>query len=53
MLGDPADGSRRRLGQPGDADIGERNDDAASVGAGIRSSNQAFIDQPGDPAGHA
>jgi hypothetical protein len=53
ILRDAAGVSRHGLREPGDAGIGERNDDAPSVGIGFGPTNQAFIDQPGDPTGHS
>ena len=44
ILRDPAGVGRHALGQPCDAGIGEGNHDAPSVGAGVRSTNEAFID---------
>ncbi len=50
---DPASVNRHGLLQPGDARIGERNDDAAPVGVRVDSTNETGIDQPGDSARHA
>ena len=52
-LRDAARVNRRRLGQAGHAGIGQAHDDAAGVRCGVRASNEAFVDQPGDPPRHA
>src|SRR5207237_9963436 len=53
MPRDSADVGRHGLGEPSLAHVGERNDNAPPVGTGVRSADQAIIDEPGDAAGHA
>jgi hypothetical protein len=53
ILTDPAGVGRHGLRQSCDATIRERNHDAPSVGAGVRSTNEAFINPSGDSASHA
>src|SRR5438093_1677556 len=53
QLRDPADMDGRRLGEAGDAGLGERHHDTAGVGTRSVSADEAFIDQPGDATGYA
>ena len=53
MPGDPAHVDRHGLGQARDPGIRQGNHDASGIGIGVGPPNQAFVDQPGDTAGHA
>jgi hypothetical protein len=44
---------RSGLGEAGHSGVGQLNDDATSVRAGVRSPDEAFFDQPGDTPRHA
>jgi hypothetical protein len=50
---DAAQVDRSSLGEACQARVGQRDDDTASVSVGVRSSDEAFLDQAGDTAGHA
>src|SRR5207247_4964311 len=52
-IGDPAPVDRRRLGQAGDARIGQYDHDTTSVCIGVGSTNEALVNQPRDTASHA
>src|SRR5207302_8494552 len=49
---DPAQVDGSGLGEARYAGVGQRDDDAACVCIGVGSPDEAFIDQPGDTAGH-
>src|SRR5437899_5773416 len=50
---DPAQVDRSGLGEARHAGVGQRDDDTACVRIGVGSPDEAFLDQPGDTAGHA
>ncbi len=52
-IGNPAQVDRRRLGQAGHARIGQYDHDTTSVGIGVGSTNEAFVNQPRDTTSHA
>ncbi len=52
QLRDPAQVDRR-LAHAGDAGVGQRNHDATCVCVGFDSTNEAFLNQPGDAPGYA
>src|SRR6266545_2993908 len=49
----PAQVDWSRLRQPGDAPVGDRHHDATPVRIRLGSTNEAFIDEPGNATGHA
>src|SRR5881396_2144478 len=50
---DPAQVDRSGLGEARQAGVGQRDDDTACVRIGVGPPDEAFLDQPGHPPGHA
>src|SRR5712691_11097992 len=50
---DPAQVDRSGLSEARYAGVGQRDDDTACVRIGVGSPDEAFLDQPGHPPGHA